>query len=169
MHIETAKIGPAGISLTDMIEMGEASLIVEDGSYLEDIHYSVHLVRDGERIRARGKVRTSVSLTCVRCLEDFELKVNSRFDIIMFPIELIDNGSMSLGENDLETIFYKGNRIDLTKLISEQVNICIPDNPVCRSDCRGICPNCGVNLNFESCQCENPVAVADFWPDNWKR
>jgi len=169
MLIETAKIGPAGMSLADQIEMADTSLLVEDGSYLDDLHYSVHLAREGERIRARGSVRTSVSLTCVRCLEEFEQKVNSRFDIILFPLQLVEGGSLSLGDDDLETIFFQGNQIDLSRIMSEQVNICISDNPVCRSDCRGICPNCGVNLNFESCQCEQAIASTDVWPDNWKR
>ncbi|MDY0297262.1 MAG: DUF177 domain-containing protein [Acidobacteriota bacterium] len=169
MLIETAKIGPAGMSLADIVEMGDASLIDEDGSYLDDIHYSVHLARDGERIRARGSVRTTVSLTCVRCLEEFEQKVNSSFDIILFPVQLVDGGSISLSENDLETIFFRGNHIDLARIMSEQVNICIPDNPVCRPDCRGICPNCGANLNFESCQCEQSNASSDHWPNKIKR
>ncbi len=169
MVIETAKIGPAGVSLADRIETDEAMIVGQEGGYLDDIHFSVHLSREGERIKAMGTLRTSVSLNCVRCLEEFEQRVNSKFDIIMFPVHEVDGGSIALNGDDMETIFFDGIRIDLSRILSEQVNICVPIHPICRSDCRGICPNCGVNLNFESCQCEQPHSEVNVWSDKLKR
>jgi len=66
-----------------------------------------------------------------------------------------DKGT-SLNPDDMEYIFYEGDQIDVEKILSEQVNLFIPTNPICSSQCRGICPTCGINLNRGTCNCEEP-------------
>ena len=56
----------------------------------------------------------------------------------------------------MEYIFYEDDQIDLDKILFEQINLFIPMHPRRHADCRGICPNCGSNLNGYSCQCEAP-------------
>ena len=61
-------------------------------------------------------------------------------------------------------------------MLAEQVNLAIPMNIICRSDCRGLCPHCGANLNNEECRCEKhgadprlaPLARPAFeWNHDW--
>ena len=155
MFIDISKIGAKGLLLEDSVELDEALLIEEESFFAENLHYSVLLTRDAEKIRARGTVRTLLSLRCVGCLESFELKVNSKFDLVLFPVEQVDMTHSALKPEEMEYIFYEGDSIDLEKILLEQVNLFIPYNPSCGNSCRGICPNCGVNLNHEDCQCEN--------------
>ena len=96
MIINTDKIGKTGLTLSDSIEMDENLLIEEDGFFIQDLNYNIFLTRDGEKIKAKGKIRTSVSLKCVRCLDNFELKINSSFDIILFPSNLVEFSNVSL-------------------------------------------------------------------------
>jgi len=133
----------------------DGNLLLEDDSFFQEaVDYAVLLKRDGQGIRAQGKIRTTISLQCVRCLEHFNLKINSTFDLIFFPIELADRKNTALNPDDMEYIFFEGGQINLEKLLIEQINLFIPFNPLCRQDCRGICPNCGSNLNQDACQCE---------------
>jgi hypothetical protein len=50
--------------------------------------------------------------------------------------------------------FFEGDGLFLADVLAEQVNLAIPMKIICRSDCRGLCPHCGANLNNEECRCE---------------
>jgi len=120
-------------------------------------------------IKAQGRIRTCISLPCVKCLEYFDLKINSRFDIILFPLELLNQKNTVLEAEEMEYIFYEEDQIDLTKILVEQINLFIPMYPQCHTGCRGICPNCGSNLNAASCQCEKPRNEIKFFFEKIKR
>ena len=154
MWINVKTIPETGLNLADTVDLDGNQLLERDSHFLEAVDYAVLLKRDGQGIKAQGKLKTIVSLPCVRCLESFELKINSRFDLMLFPLELMDQKNAALDAEDMEYIFFEGGQIDLEKLLLEQVNLFIPFNPLCSPDCRGLCPNCGVNLNQDSCQCE---------------
>ena len=96
--------------------------------------------RQNQRIQAQGNIKTAISLVCVRCLEQFELKIHSRFDIILFPKEMVEQRSAALDEEDLEYIFYENDQIDLEKILVEQVNLFIPFKPVCKLRLQGHLP-----------------------------
>ncbi len=169
MLIDIHRIGGKGLLLDDRVEL-DPNYLIEDGSFfLEDIDYNVVFKRDGSRVKSKGRLHTSVSLQCVDCLENFDLKIDSKFDIILFPVDEIEINSISLNPDDMEYIFYEGDKIDLSKILMEQVNLFIPFNPVCSPGCRGICPNCGVNLNYGKCKCEHPLNEMNFFFSKLKR
>ncbi|MCP5053258.1 MAG: DUF177 domain-containing protein [bacterium] len=155
MFIDASKIGAKGLLLEDSVDVDEDLLIEEDSFFAESLHYSIFFTRDAEKIRVRGQIRTLLSLRCVSCVENFDLNIDSKFDLILFPVSMVDVGHSSLKADEMEYIFYEGDNIDLEKILLEQVNLFIPYNPTCSSQCNGICPNCGINLNYEECQCEN--------------
>ncbi len=162
MFIDINKIGIKGLLLEDSIEPDEELLIEEDSFFADALKYSVQLSRDGQKIRARGEIRTVLSLRCVGCLENFEQDLESNFDLILFPVHLVDTGHSALRTDEMEYIFYEGDEIDLEKILMEQVNLFVPYNPTCSDHCKGICPNCGTNLNYEECHCENTFKENDM-------
>lgn len=169
MHIEADKIDLKGLVLDDKVVPDETLLIEEEGTFLEDIRYNIHLSRENEKIRAKGHIHTSISIPCVRCLEPIILKIDSPIDIILLPAQLIESTSESLEQDDLEYIFFEGNSIDVTKILMEQINLLIPVKPLCSPSCKGLCPQCGVNLNHEQCQCKRSASDISFLFDKIKR
>jgi uncharacterized protein len=169
MYIEIDQISPKGLVLNDSVALTEDMLLEDESFFLDEIVYNIHLNRDGSKIRARGRIKTMISIPCVNCLEPFDLKIDSSFDIILFPAELIEMTNASLTSDDMEYIFFEGDRIDLMKILMEQVNLFIPYKPVCSPDCRGLCPSCGANLNNESCQCEASLNEVSFLYNKIKR
>lgn len=157
MMIDADRINEQGIQLNDSVELDENLLIEEGAFFLEDVNYNLHLSRDGKKIKVKGKIKTAVSLKCIRCLEYYELRIHSKFDLILFPARLIDVGHSALNPEEMEYIFYEGDKIDLEKILIEQVNLFIPYNPVCGDNCKGICPNCGMNLNKYECKCDSSL------------
>jgi len=170
MLIDVKKISREGLVLHNNVEVDENLLIEESGYFLKDLEYTVHFSLDGDRrIRAKGEIKTAISLNCVRCTEPFEQPIQSKFDIILFPIGLIQGTSAVLNDQDTEYIFYEGDQIDLVKILMEQVNLFIPFKPVCNEDCRGICPVCGVNLNHVKCRCDRSFSDTGSVFDKIKR
>ncbi|MGE3275642.1 MAG: DUF177 domain-containing protein [Vicinamibacterales bacterium] len=118
-----------------------------------DLRLVVH--KDGHRYRLVGRVRASLELGCSRCLEPFAFEVDASFDLRYLPqAEGEDTGEHELADDDLTAVFYRDETIDLVQLVEEQCYLALPMKPLCRPDCKGLCPQCGTNLNAETCGCD---------------
>ncbi len=155
MFIDTKKIGAQGLLLKDSITLDPQLLIEDQGTFTQPVDYTVFLSREGQMIKLRGQVSTLLSLPCVRCLEDTRFAVDSKFDLMLMPVSLIDPTHSELNPEEMEYIFFESEKIDLGKILMEQINLCVPNKQTCQNNCQGICPSCGTNLNHEKCQCEN--------------
>ena len=106
------------------------------------------------QFRLVGGVRTTIELSCGRCLEDFEMPVAESFDVLYLPHTPAGSVEERMVEDDdLSTAFYEDSVIDLGQLMQEQCYLAVPMKPLCREDCRGLCSECGTNLNSGSCEC----------------
>jgi uncharacterized protein len=115
---------------------------------------SVTVRKDRMQYRLLGRVRTAIELTCSRCLEGFVMKVDEAFDVLYLPHAADGPGDERMVEDDdLSTAFYEDNVIDLGQLMQEQCYLAVPMKPLCKEDCRGLCPQCGTNFNTGSCEC----------------
>jgi uncharacterized protein len=108
----------------------------------------------GSEIRIRGRVETSLEACCDRCLVSVAIPVEQDFDLFYRPVSTIARAEeVELPEDELEVGFFSGDGIELADVVTEQVILSVPMKVVCRTDCRGLCPVCGANLNFEKCGC----------------
>lgn len=107
------------------------------------------------RYRVAGHLTGELELTCSRCLETFMLPVATDFDLRYVPrTENVGEGEKEVEEDDLATAFYSDDQIDLGHLIVEQLQLAVPMKPLCDEACKGLCPQCGTNLNTGSCDCD---------------
>ena len=110
--------------------------------------------KDKDRFRLAGRVETTVRLTCGRCLEPFLWPIDAVFDLRYQPrIESASEADLEIQEDDFSTAFYEHDAIDLVQLMREQFYLALPMKPLCKPDCRGLCPHCGTNLNRGACAC----------------
>ena len=118
-----------------------------------DLRLTVH--KDKERFRLVGNIATVLELTCSRCLEPFPMPVNAPFDLRYLPhSENVPGQSDEVEDEDLSEAFYRDDVIDLAQLIEEQFYLALPMKPLCQADCKGLCANCGTNLNVATCDCQ---------------
>src|ERR1700694_5706770 len=111
------------------------------------------------QIRITGELHTRLELVCARCLEPVLEEVSREFDLFYRPMQSISREEeMRLRQDDTEIAFFEGEGLFLADVLAEQVLLALPMKVICRSDCRGLCPQCGVNLNNEECRCEAHVA-----------
>ena len=101
-----------------------------------------------------GRVAARLEVLCSRCLEPFEVPVDADFELRYVPqTENTGDGEREIGEDDLTTAYYREGMLDLVELMREQFVLALPMKPLCRDDCRGLCPECGTNLNKGQCDC----------------
>lgn len=119
----------------------------------------LELTGTAEAILAKGTVAATVQLNCSRCLEPFRLELKAPFEEIYYHT----------GKGEEDWIFFAGPVIDLEPEIIKAILLEIPMKALCRENCRGLCPQCGKNLNASLCGCgrENPdprlAALKDFF------
>src|SRR5688572_4439903 len=116
------------------------------------LRFTVH--KDKDRFRLVGTLSTVLELTCSRCVEPFQLPVDTTFDVRYLPQTDNAGEEREVEEDDLTDAFYRDDVIDLGQLMEEQFYLALPMKPLCRPDCKGLCPNCGTNLNVETCDCQ---------------
>lgn len=142
--------GPDLRQQTNLVTSGRAQLVEEHRGAKQTV----------QDIRLVGEFSTRVELPCARCLEPVVRDLAQSFDLLYRPLG-VDAGphERAVHEGDTEIGYYDGEGLQLQDVLREQVLLAVPLKAICREECKGICPQCGCNLNQESCHCE--VTLAD--------
>lgn len=117
-----------------------------------EVDLTAHEVGDG--VLVRGTLRTSVRQQCRRCLEPVEQDVDTHVDLYF-----ADDGQ---GDDGEVYPLPRGDDLDLTDAVREQVLLQAPEFTLCREECRGLCPTCGADLNQGACECV-PTEAESPW------
>lgn len=114
---------------------------------------SLLIERDGVDVVVRGRLAARVPQTCGRCLERSVVRVaptvQSRF--VARPGRRRED--VELDADDLDVDFYADDELNVATLVETEATLALPMKPLCRDDCRGLCPVCGGNRNLVDCRC----------------
>jgi uncharacterized protein len=114
-------------------------------------------------VRVRGHLAAAVEVPCDRCASDFLLPVDVSFELFYAPVEtLTPEEDVPLSPKELSYGFYRDNLLDVDGLVREQISLALPFRRLCKPECRGLCPNCGTDLNVVMCSC-GADTVAAHW------
>ena len=117
------------------------------------------------QIRVTGELHTRLEMVCARCLEPVHEDITREFDLFYRPLlSMTKEEEERLKLDDTEIAFFDGEGMFLADILAEQVLLALPMKAICRSDCRGLCPQCGVNLNNEECRCESHTGDSRLAP-----
>jgi uncharacterized protein len=157
--IHVSKIPPEGLSIDTPLSPGEVHLEGEDAFALQGGSLRCHVERgDDDTIHVRGRLHADVALSCGRCLEGFTLGLDQELDLFYLAHEAgqqEEEDEVELSDRDVVVAYYEGDRLDLGDVIREQLLLAVPLSRVCREDCQGLCPSCGINRNQQKCSCPN--------------
>ncbi len=154
MLVERSQIPPEGLDL----EVHEEPCWGEvEGLWLSlaPIEASFHLERKGNGILASGAFTTTAVVLCSRCSESVSVPVSDQFAILFTGVSeasRAEGSELSAAEMDVDVM--QDDRLDVSRFLRENVLLGLPLQPLCRAECRGLCPHCGINLNETSCQCQ---------------
>lgn len=128
----------------------------EEGSLAQAVRVHGTLTRSNQDVYLAGQVSTVMNMTCARCLEPIQIAVQTNITASFIPAPSTDDleAEQELGDSDIELEFYRDQKIDLTQTVYDQIMLSLPMVPLCNTDCKGICPHCGANLNREACRCQ---------------
>lgn len=111
----------------------------------EKVSIKAKLARAGDLINFDGRLRVDYSVKCARCLKEFSNKLD---------IELSEEFRDAVKCDDKEVYAYERKMINLDRFIIENVVLNLPISQVCSEDCKGLCQECGCNLNKVKCDCK---------------
>ena len=143
---DTRQVGPLPVE-------GKADLIVEHRGPEEQV----------EDIRVRAEYRGLFGVVCARCVEPVTVPLEGKFDLLFRPENAdAEAGERAITEDETEIGYYGQGGLLLEDVVREQVLLSLPGRTLCSLDCKGLCAQCGQNLNVDSCQCGR-TAVDARW------
>jgi uncharacterized protein len=150
-------------SFPSLLELGHSGECV----FLAPLVVNLRIQRIGQLFEADGHFETRVRLNCSRCLADFEAPLAADF-ILSFSREQPEttdpspHAEIELGAEEIGLILFQGEEIDLRDPVQEEVLMALPMRALCRPDCKGLCPQCGADLNQRDCGCERKIINPKF-------
>lgn len=154
------------VDTSDIAKINGASLEIEFFETLDDIEttdkayifdkpvsFKGTVVNVKGTIMLKGSLKAEYGTKCYRCLK----AITGRMEI---PI--MERFAKNLKETDDEIYAYKGDEIDITRALTDNIILNLPMKQVCREDCKGLCVNCGLDLNKEQCDCKEEYTNPHF-------
>lgn len=147
------------------VALPEIRMGADSYRFEEPLRYHLFFTNTGGALLATGEVSAHAKTACARCLDAVELALEA-------PIEayfVLPGKDEPLSED--EEVEYDqlidNNKVDLIALFQGTLALALPLVSLCSDDCAGLCPQCGINLNHETCSCaarpeddpQNPFAV----------
>lgn len=123
----------APVDLAAVYDPKKLDLEFVDWHYLTDVALAGRVERVLNTVMFRGSLTGTVEQVCARCLESIPRTISLAFDL-----------SYEVAHEEI---------VDTTGDLRDILLLDHPERFLCREDCKGICPNCGVNLNKELCRC----------------
>ena len=138
----------------------------------EDARFDLRAHVMGADIYLEGEVSGTLDLACSRCLTRYRGPIRERFRLVLEPagdrVPADPEGAAALAHEGLyladepESGWFRGPEIHLDRLVGEILALAVPVQPLCREDCRGLCPRCGIDRNVESCSCSEARPASPF-------
>lgn len=133
MKINISDITEQGIELREKIAVDGTDLETEFVKFLTPLDIQVQAVKISNAANIDISGESTVEMTCHRCLDRFEQDLRKRVNLT-YPTD-------------------KDLTVDIFAQIREEIILGYPVKVLCKDDCRGICPRCGMNLNRNQCIC----------------
>ena len=101
-----------------------------------------------------GDISYRGQLECSRCLNPYPFEEKEHFSLTLYPRVAPAPGERALEKSDLDAYFYDAPNVPVAPIVEERIQLAVPMKPLCRPDCRGLCAQCGADLNPGPCACE---------------
>jgi uncharacterized protein len=163
MIIALVRLPVEGLRFEHQYEAGELDVSKHEFELTEAPHITGRIKQSGMDVRVTGDLSAALTVPCDRCLQAVPFTVGESFNLVFVPVEAehAHKGETELHGEDLEFSYYANDELDIDQLIREQLELALPARVLCRTDCCGLCPQCGADLNVETCQC--PAQIDPRW------
>lgn len=153
------------------------NLALGDKHHAEDKvsgHFTIY--RTMNNIQVSARMHLPIHSTCGRCTQNHDYEIDVKAERYLSPMfdsdrqrEIEKKLEVEVTQDDFQFSYFKGEEIDVGDIIVEQAVLDQPMIYLCKKDCKGLCPQCGINLNDKKCGCsakkveESPFAALKDW------
>ena len=130
------------------VELGNLDYMGSTLSFKEPLAVNGKVYSIGGALEISAEITGEYRTVCSRCGQSVEGKLTA---------ELFESIDSDLSGIDEECITVSGNVIDISGSIDACIFEELPMQPLCKEDCKGLCPVCGIDLNKNECNCERAV------------
>ena len=128
------------------VELDYPTIEVSDDVTLSPLKGKFRATRTSKGIYVAGRLESVIETECTRCLDAVYMPITIKLDDLFYhPVSTAPPGEFTIDEDGI---------LDLAPLIRELSLLEIPMQVYCREGCKGICAQCGQNLNEGECECE---------------
>lgn len=150
-----------GLSL-DLTEEGQALTELAGGkleySFTSPVAVHLDLTKADGNVFVSGDIKTGISVPCSRCLNEFVLPFETDFSVF-YMIGKEEETEKELKPGDIDVNYLSGPELDTTEMVLAQITLEMPMQPLCKPECKGLCPRCGADLNRGECGCPQEEKV----------
>jgi uncharacterized protein len=148
---ETESVAPVTLDRPELLGLGPVA-------------WSGEVVFADSGFLLRARLSYEQTLGCIRCLKPLVEHTDSEVELMLVVADRHERsgGEYALAESELGVMVVDGGVFEARPLLLEQLQLNIPMKPLCRPDCRGLCPECGADLNAGACGCAEQ-AVDPRW------
>ncbi len=144
LHVAAqSKIAGSEFAFHDTEEWSELEFGGRTVAFADKLRFDGSCEYDGEGFTVKGRVETSLRSECAKCtkpfIEPFSFEFEERFE--------------KTANEDEDIYEYRGDELDLTTMIRDNIFLNLPLSSVCSEDCKGLCPVCGCDRNTAQCDC----------------
>ena len=155
MRIELVNLEHGRADFAQVYQPDELGSFDERASLVEPatVNGTVRMV--GAEVFVKGHVKTLAAVECDRCLKQVEIPVDADFELEYVTGPTYESGAAAeLTADEMSVSVFDGESIDVDEIVKEQVLLAVPTRTLCQPDCKGICPECGIDKNTGDCACE---------------
>jgi uncharacterized protein len=133
----------------------------DSAAIVDPLQIHLRAIRVSDFIEVEGSIKTRLRIACSRCLSEFETPLDVPFALTYtrnlpeIDTDAADEEGIEIDAESMGLIIFQGEEIDLREGIQEQVVMSLPLQPLCDTECRGLCPQCGIDLNKGKCNCNS--------------
>ena len=151
------EIGDEGLSFSFVLKKDQFEIDQAGVNVNVDITINGSLTRIDDGVYLKGAVMTGVVACCSRCLETLSFPIDSDLKSHFVPSDdrSTSKRDVELHASDIDAEVYENQQIDLTQSIRDSILLAVPVICLCEENCKGICSQCGKNLNQGLCKCVN--------------
>lgn len=139
--------------VADLQELAPDLDIAEDGNP-STVEGSVRMMHTNQGVLVQGTLNGTTQLACVRCLEPVPVDFEIHLEEVFVPTVDMATGKLIKPDEEDQALWIDEHHIlDLTEVLRQDVLLELPVHVLCKENCRGLCPECGTNLNESTCDC----------------
>ncbi|MFC1489916.1 DUF177 domain-containing protein [Candidatus Latescibacterota bacterium] len=143
-------------------DAAELNIQAEDITFVDGIHVVCEMHKYIDLSKLDIEIKAHAEQNCSLCVEPFRFEINGELSLVvrhmkkgeLFPsFTEDDSGDIEAYDDNLIFLPYGEDSIDITENVHDALLLAVPTKPLCKDDCKGLCTECGENLNISDCGC----------------